>query len=207
MVVKKKNRKKTVSSFKDLSLLHTYNNGIKEDKEIVIKFEDFRSIEDLERLVLDRFLECWCGEFEVPIGSCGGIVEVYYSLKERGLPAFEWVSDAYQYVKRKKDNGSIDIEGNINGYYITVLRNWMLNGRGNSGTWQDRFIVDAFREVFGDLKVDQVKEVYVLIGNYGALAVYIAINDYEIASNNFDDYVKKEIKETIPVATGQQKKK
>ncbi len=207
MVVQKKTKKKTLSSFKDLSQLATYNNGHKDDNEISLKFADFRSIEDLERLVLDCFLERWCEEFNVKMDSCGGISEVYYSLKERGLPAFEWVSDAFLYVKRKRDNGSIDVEGNINGYYITVLRNWMLNGRGNSGTWQDRFIVDAFREVFGDLTVDQVKSVYELIGNYGALAVYVAINDYEISSGSFDDYVKKEIKEIIPVATGHQKRK
>ncbi len=177
------------------------------NEEVTIKLKEFKTTDDLEKVVLEKFLQVWIAEFKVDRVDCNGIIETYYTMKERGLQAFDWLYNAYRYTKRKKDQGSLDEDGNINGYFITVLRNWMINGRGNSGTWQDRIVVESFKGLFTEhLTQEQLHKIYELVGKYGAFAVYAVMHEYEIESKSFLNYVEKEIHDAISDMVGNQRK-
>lgn len=153
----------------------------------------------MKRSLPEGFLKRW----EDGIGKANpkdvkGFEEIYNALVYRGVPADDWFEDAYAYVKRKKDDGSLvgaEDGGNIVGYFIRIVRNWMVYGRGNSGCWQDKVVIRLLESKIKARTTYEVKSIlYSLMGEFGSFAVYVAINEVDIDVRN----IKKMLKEEVP---------
>lgn len=148
--------------------------------------------------------EGFVGRWERSIGKTTikdikGFEESYTLLLNRGVPADEWFNDALNYVIRKKLNGSLVGEeegGNIVGYFIRIIRNWMVYGRGNSGCWQDKAVIRLVeKKISGRTSYEQKSKIYALMGEYGSFAVYVAVNELDINQKNVDRTLEKKVPE------------
>lgn len=148
------------------------------------------------------FIERWEKEIgPVKSKERKGFRECYTTLKGRGLPADEWFFDAFNFVARKKRNGTLrgDSEGgNTIGYFISVIRNWENNGRGSVGSWQDRVIISLVERKFKRrLDFNQKSKLYELMGKHGSFAVYVAVSEYNYLLKNINDILEKEVPNNI----------
>lgn len=150
----------------------------------------------------NKFLNKWREEIgELNEDEMRGLMENYYLLCSRSIPAEEWYNDALSYTIRKKKDGTIRSKeegGNVAGYFIQIIRNWVNYGRGNVGNWQDKAVIDLIeRKLKIRLTYKQKGKIYELMGMYGSFAVYAVVNEIKFTSRNIREILERELPEKI----------
>lgn len=117
--------------------------------------------------------------FEKLMGYCtaevrDGIGEYYRILKNRNLPAFEWILEAFHVTSKKEEH-----KRNFP-YVVGMLRSWMKYGFGHIPSQEEDEVVSYFEEVVGEGVSPQTRLVLQhLMGTYGAIKVTRMIGKME----------------------------
>lgn len=129
---------------------------------------------------LKKFINDWNKKIR-PLSNISkmGLIECYRNVYHRGLDADEWFKDAFSIMIRKMGTRSLRTgpDGNYVGYFVTMIRNWLVSGRGFSNSWQDRIITAKMAERFGNLDHIQSRELFRVMGEFGTLAIYVTLDE------------------------------
>lgn len=103
-----------------------------------------------------------------------GIGEYYRILSNRGLPAYEWLLEAFHVASKKEDH-----KRNFP-YVVGMIRCWMKYGFGHIPSQEEEEVVSYFEEVTGTEVTPQARLVIqYLMGTYGAIKVTRMIGSLE----------------------------
>jgi hypothetical protein len=95
-----------------------------------------------------------------------GIGEYYRILSNRGLPAYEWLLEAFHVASKKEDH-----KRNFP-YVVGMIRCWMKYGFGHIPSQEEEEVVSYFEEVIGKEVTPQARLIIQhLMGVYGAIKV------------------------------------
>lgn len=98
-----------------------------------------------------------------------GIGEYYRLIKERELPAFEWLMEAVHVVSKK------DPDKRNFPYVIGVIRDWLKFGFGHMPSDEEKEMLDYFCEITGLTREQVSPEAYKifqnLMGEYGVMKI------------------------------------
>lgn len=130
------------------------------------------------------------------IGECtievrDGIGEYYRILMNRGLPAFEWLLEAF-HVASKKDDQKRNFR-----YVVGMVRQWMKFGFGHIPSEEEQEVITYFEEVTGSEVTAQTRLLLQnLMGNYGAIKVTRMIGSLE-RDHDFSLLIASVLKNTM----------
>lgn len=110
-----------------------------------------------------------------------GISEYYRLIQNRGLPAYEWILEAFHVVSKKS------VEKRNFPYVIGMLRGWLKFGFGHIPSQEEEEIVDYFQEVTGtEVSSDTRQLLQNMMGRYGVLKMTRMISSLPKEKDNLD---------------------
>lgn len=103
-----------------------------------------------------------------------GIAEYYRVIKQRDLPAYVWLLEAFHVASKKAPE-----KRNFN-YIVGMIRQWLKWGFGHIPSQEEEEVIDYFEEVVGE-KISPKGRVVMqnLMGTYGAIKVARIIGKLE----------------------------
>lgn len=110
-----------------------------------------------------------------------GISEYYRLIQNRGLPAYEWMLEAFHVVSKK-----VSEKRNFP-YVIGILRGWLKFGFGHIPSQEEEEIVDYFQEVTGtEVSSDTRQILQNLMGRYGVVRMTRVISSLPKEKESLD---------------------
>lgn len=110
-----------------------------------------------------------------------GVSEYYRLIQNRGLPAYEWILEAFHVVSKK------NVEKRNFPYVIGMLRGWLKFGFGHMPSQEEVEIVDYFQEVTGtEVSYETRQMLQNMMGRYGVIRMTRMISSLSNEWENVD---------------------
>jgi hypothetical protein len=116
--------------------------------------------------VLEDLYKEKCGKDIINMSDKEAIGEYYRVIENRGLPAFQWMSEVFNVISKKSPQ-----KRNIR-YAIGIIRSWLKFGFGHIPSEEERDILDYFEELLGtEASPEAVAMIQTMLGRYGCVKV------------------------------------
>lgn len=107
-----------------------------------------------------------CQLGSITMGEREAIGEYYRVIENRGLPAYQWMSEVFCVIGKKEKQ-----KRNIR-YAIGIIRSWLKFGFGHIPSQEERDVLEFFEEVIGqEASPEAVHKIQQLMGEHGVVKV------------------------------------